>query len=163
MLRLIATRTRNQTRLISRAIAAGMKIGIAMNVISMNSRLMPRIQIAIIDTMTNPHLPPGIPVNQPVISCWPPNLSKTRAKNVDANRIISTRAVMSAVALPDPLITSHVRFRLRNARNAAPNAPTAPASVGEASPKKMLPRTAKMRKSGGTTAIIALRTNAHPS
>ena len=44
----------------------------------------------------------------------------------------------------------------------APAAPTAPASVGVAIPAKMLPKTAKISNSGGTTTKRARRINGQP-
>ena len=44
----------------------------------------------------------------------------------------------------------------------SPTAPTAPASVGVAMPKKILPRTAKINKIGGRTALMTFLSNLVP-
>ena len=46
------------------------------------------------------------------------------------------------------------------ARTMAPTAPSAPASVGVATPKKMLPSTMRIRASGGSRTSITRRTRA---
>ena len=47
-------------------------------------------------------------------------------------------------------------------RTRAPTDPSAPASVGVATPAKMLPRTTRMRTSGGTSAVATRRASAPP-
>ena len=49
--------------------------------------------------------------------------------------------------------TVRVNFRFASVRRMAPKAPIAAASVGEAIPKKIDPRTARIKKAGGTRAF----------
>jgi hypothetical protein len=92
----------------------------------------------------------------------PPSPSKTTLKKVEQIRIIITSPVMRAVAVAALCVICQLRRRLSAARTHAPTAPTAPASVGVAMPKKMLPSTAKISSTGGTMACSTRRKSAKP-
>ena len=62
-------------------------------------------------------------------------------------------AVVRVVSRMTAVSTGRFNARLARAKRSAPRAPTPAASVGVASPKKMLPSTAAMRSAGGTMAF----------
>ena len=58
--------------------------------------------------------------------------------------------------------SGQVSLRLKAARTMAPTAPMAPASVGEARPRAMVPRTRKIRAIEGTMPFSTLIASAQP-
>ena len=71
-------------------------------------------------------------------------------------------AVMRMVMAIASRTSGHVRRRCSAARSMAPTAPMAPASVGVASPMKMVPSTRKIRAIDGIMPRSTRRTSGQP-
>ena len=89
------------------------------------------------------------------------NLSPPKPLNTNENvaaptNIIKTIEVMYVVSLDTCSSSFQVNFFFVKARNNAPNAPTAAASVGEAIPAKMTPNTEIISTIGYRNAIASL-------
>jgi hypothetical protein len=68
-----------------------------------------------------------------------------------------TMAVVRAVEIEAPLIISQVKVPLKRASSMAPKAPKAAASVGVATPARMVPMTARIRPKGGTRLLRIMK------
>ena len=127
------------------------------NIISVNSiqsRKKPRRKVNSRIVMMIPTGPNGNPSNVLSMSSSPPRPLRTSEKAVAPIRMAKMKAVVRVVSLTTSVKTDFERVPLASARISAPAAPTPAASVGVAKPRKILPRTAKMRNAGGTTALI---------
>ena len=81
----------------------------------------------------------------------PPRLRNTRAKAVEPSKIAITMAVTRRVSSQTLARLVRLKPPSMAASTMAPTAPKAPASVGVAMPKKMLPNTKKISAKGGSS------------
>ncbi len=92
------------------------------------------------------------------MSSSPPRPRRTSEKAVAPSSTAKMKAVVRVVSCRTLVITPLPSRRLIHASSKAPAAPTPAASVGVASPKKMLPSTARIRKAGGRIALTSPHT-----
>jgi hypothetical protein len=127
----------------------GPTIGTTTKLISIKSKMKPNKKTKIITISIEPNNPPGIAPNKFVISSSPPNPRKTK-ENIEAPiKIIKTMLLINAVCLIASANTEQDNFLFNTAINIDPIAPIPAASVGEATPKMMDPKTEKISKKGG--------------
>ena len=99
-----------------------------------------------------PYSPPGMLVKKLLIISSPWNPLKTR-ENIDAPiKIIKTNELIFTVVIAASEIFLRFKSLLNKAKIAAPAAPTEADSVGVATPRKIDPRTAKIKNIGGITS-----------
>ena len=122
-----------------------------MNAISKKSIKNPRIKTTTLTTRRKPSAPPGIPVSIVSIQISPSKPRKTRANAVEPIRRKTTMIVKRLVSSIALFRASNERDRFIIASKIAPTDPSAPASVGVATPAKMLPSTTTIRANGGTS------------
>ncbi len=102
--------------------------------------------------MTMPLASNGSPSSASSISVSPPSPRSTSAKAVAPSSTAKMNAVVRVVSCSTSRITRASSWRFTSASSNAPKAPTPAASVGVATPMKILPSTARIRKAGGRMA-----------
>ena len=111
--------------------------------------MKPNKKTKIITISTEPNNPPGTASNKFAISSSPPNPRKTK-ENIEAPiKIIKTMLLINAVCLTASANTEKDNFLFNAEIKIDPIAPIPAASVGEAIPKMMDPKTEKISKKGG--------------
>ena len=143
------------------AIKIGPTIGTTIKVISMKSKINPRIKTNSITKTIEPNNPPGILLKISVMSSSPPKPLKTREKIDAPIRIKKTIDEIKALCFVVSERIFRFNFLWSKAINIAPRAPIPAASVGEATPKIIDPKTAKIRKKGGASAVSYTHLRAH--
>ena len=119
------------------------------------------MKVAISIEMMIPVGPKGRPINVRSISSSPPKPLSTRVKQTAPMIAPKMNAVVLDVSsMTSLIITGRLRAPFDQARSIAPAAPTPAASVGVANPKKILPRTASIKKAAGTIALKSIHTAA---
>ena len=118
------------------------------------------MKVAISIEMMIPVGPKGRPINVRSISSSPPKPLSTRVKQTAPMIAPKMNAVVLDVSSMTSLTTGRLRAPFDQARSIAPAAPTPAASVGVANPKKILPRTASIKKAAGTMALKSIHTAA---
>ena len=134
-----------------------------MNAISKKSMKNPRIKTTTLTTRRKPSAPPGIPVSIVSIHISPSNPRKTSANAVEPIRRKTTMMVKRLVSSIALSRASNERDRFIRASTMAPTDPSAPASVGVATPAKMLPSTTTIRAKGGTSETMTRFNSSTPS
>ncbi len=146
--------TPNQTRSIPIFSATGARIGITMNAISKKSMNIPRMNISTLTAIRNPSGPPGSLSNRCSTQMWPSAALNVKLNTVEPIRMNSTKQDSLAVLSSACLSKSKLSWRRAVAMIRAPNAPIAPPSVGVAIPRKIVPRTRKIRTRGGISTNV---------
>ena len=134
-----------------------------MKAISKKSMKNPSRKITRFATTRKPSRPPGSPVNISSIHrspYSPRNTSENAVEPSSRNITIEVRRVVCSSASASERRSS-LRFAAASA--SAPTAPSAPASVGVATPAKMLPSTSRIRTSGGTITSATWRSSSSPN
>ena len=132
-----------------RALATGAKIGTTIKAISKKSIKNPNRKTTNILRAKKPTPSPGKfdRISNMNRSPWRPR--KTKLKAVEPIKINRAMLEMRRVASQESRRATQLNWRFNRARAIAPKEPTAPASVGVAMPKKMLPNTNKISTNGG--------------
>ena len=136
--------TPNQTRSMPSLTATGASSGMMMKAISKKSRKNARKNTKTFTKIRKPIAPPGRPVSRCSIQRAPSIPWNTRLKQVEPirmNTTIDVRRMVEAIACST---SGQVRRRCSAASIIAPTAPMAPASVGVARPRPMVPSTRKI-------------------
>jgi hypothetical protein len=156
----MATSTPNQTIRSGpkKASAIGVSRGTTTNVISMKSMKKPSRKITSIVKKRKPTWPPGRFRRKSCTMRSPWSAVNTIPNAVAPMRMTNTMLVSRTVWSIVACRLRRFSRRLTAARAIAPTAPIAPASVGVATPRKIVPSTRKIRTSGG----IRLRSTARP-
>ena len=134
--------------------ATGARMGMTMKAISKKSMKQPRMKIRMLTTIRKPSAPPGMSSNRCSTQMCPSAALKVKLKTVEPIRMKSTKVDSLAVLSRACLSRSMPMRLLETAMISAPNAPMAPPSVGVATPRKMVPRTRKIRISGGISTKV---------
>ena len=113
----------------------------------------------IITTATAAKGPPGRLLRNSCTRLSPPIMRNTMEKTEAPSRMMKTILVIVAVAIIVSRRMRKDRRQRRAASTIAPTAPTEAASVGVAMPPRIEPSTARISKSGGTSATKKSRTN----
>ena len=125
-----------------------------MKAISKKSMKQPRMNTRMFTTTRKPQAPPGMPSNRCSTQMWPSAALKVKLNTVEPIRMNSTKDASLAVFSRACLSRGMLIRRLPMARISAPSAPMAPPSVGVATPRKMVPKTRKIRISGGISTKV---------
>ena len=152
----------NHVRSSPRIWAAGTIRGTMMKAISKKSMKKPSPKTITLTTRRKPSDPPGRSCSTPAIQTSPSSPRNTSAKAVEPisrNMTMIVRRVVSAMAAFSVLTD---RRRCRAASPMAPSAPKEPASVGVATPAKMLPSTTRISTKGGSIEPTTRRSSSVP-
>jgi len=151
---LIASSTPNHTRSMPSFSATGPISGMTMKESSKKSRKNARTKIRILTTIRKPSWPPGRLVSRCSTHFGPSTPWNDRLNTVEPIRMKRTKQESFIVWSIAWRSRGRSMRRRASAITSAPTAPIAPPSVGVAMPRKMVPRTRKIRASGGISTKV---------